>query len=291
MKNIKLCLRKIICTVPGAYDCWIGLNKFMLNKFMGRGTIKPDFPDFSGWGMTTHTFTPWHNGGDELGRDFLRANQKIITKVMQGEFKLSQFNEVQDKKMLLDELMWRHYIVFWSVHYASKATNCLIKNLVECGVCDGMSAYFAMSALRGKMNEFKAFLYDAWEGMKSECLLQSEMGSVGSYNYLNIENTKHNLVEFQGDTTFIKGFIPESFKISDNPTELVWLHIDLNSSLPTTAALQFFFEKIPLGGVILFDDYAWHGYYDTKIAIDEYFSSKRGILLPLPTGQAIYFKH
>jgi O-methyltransferase len=281
MKNIKFYLRKIIYTVPGAQNCWIRLN-----KFLGRETKA----DFSGWGMTTHTFTPWHNGGDELARGFLKANQQIITKVMQGEFKLSQFNEVQDKKMLLNELMWRHYIVFWSVHYAFKATNYLMKNLVECGVCDGMSAYFAMSALTGRY-EFKAFLYDAWEGMKSEHLLESEMGSVGAYNYLDIENTKYNLAEFQGDATFIKGSIPESFKTSNNPTELVWLHIDLNSALPTTAALQFFFEKMPPGGVILFDDYAWHGYYDTKLEIDEFFSSKRGVLLPLPTGQAIYFKH
>ena len=282
MKKIKLYLRKIIYTVPGAQKCWIRLN-----KFIGRGAVKPDF---SGWGMTTHTFTPWHDGGDELASSFLRANYKLITKVMQGEFKLSQFSELQEKDMLLNELMWRHYIVFWSAHYAFKATSCLNKNLVECGVCDGLSSYFAMSALRGETSEFKAFLYDAWEGMKAECLLQSEMGSIGEYNYLNVENTKRNLAEFQGETTFIKGFIPESFKTSNNPPELVWLHIDLNSSLPTTAALQFFFEKIPPGGVILLDDYAWHGYRDTKLAVDEYFLSKCGVLLPLPTGQAIYFK-
>lgn len=281
MKNTKHYLRKIIYTVPGAQDCWVALN-----KCLGRGTM----PDFSGWGMTTHTFTPWHEGGDEVARDFLRSNQEIIARVMQGKFKLSQFNAVEDKRKLLHELMWRHYIVFWSARYAHAATNYSVKNLVECGVCDGLTAYFAMSALRGR-NEFKAFLYDAWEGMKSEYLLESEKGSVGNYSYLNIENTKNNLAKFQGDSIFIKGFIPEVFEMSDNPTELVWLHIDLNSSIPTTSSLKMFFEKIPPGGVILFDDYAWHGYYGTKLCIDEFFSSKRGVLLPLPTGQAIYFKH
>ena len=212
---------------------------------------------------------------------------------MQGKFKLSQFNVVEDKKKLLHGLMWRHYIVFWSARYANAAATInfnSVKNLVECGVCDGLTAYFAMSALTGQ-NEFKAFLYDAWEGMKTEYLLESEKGAVGNYSYLNIENTKNNLAKFQGDTIFIKGFIPEVFEMSDNPTELVWLHIDLNSSVPTISSLQMFFEKIPPGGVILFDDYAWHGYYDTKLCIDEFFSSKRGVLLPLPTGQAIYFKH
>jgi O-methyltransferase len=283
MNNIKPYLRKIIYTVPGAQALWIGLN-----KFLDRGGGPR--PEFSGWGMVTHTFTPWHSGGDKVARDFSIANQEIVTKVKERKFNLSQFKDVQDKRKLLYELMWRHYIVFWSARYASKSTNCSVKNLVECGVCDGLTVYFAMNALKG-MYEFKSFLYDAWEGMKSEYLLESEKGSVGDYSYLAIENTKKNLAAFQEETVFNKGYIPGSFEASDNPTEIAWLHIDLNSSLPTTAALQFFFEKMPPGGVILFDDYAWRGYYDTKLAVDKFFSGKNGVLLPLPTGQAIFFKH
>jgi hypothetical protein len=126
--------------------------------------------------------------------------------------------------------------------------------------------------------------------MKSEHLLESEKGHVGEYSYLDIENTKKNLATFQKETVFIKGYIPESFETSDNPTEIVWLHIDLNSVMPTTATLQFFFEKMPPGGTILFDDYSRQSEYDTKVAIDEFFSKKPGVLLPLPTGQAVYFK-
>lgn len=282
MKIIKPFLRKILYTVPGALRLWIKLNKLLGRR--GR-------PDFSGWGMETHTFTPWHNGGgDETARDFLIANQAIIAEVKKGKFKLSQFNGDQDIIGILHELMWRHYIIFWSARYASKATNCSVKNFVECGVCDGLTIYFAMSAIKDKY-EFKSFLYDAWEGMKREYLLASEKKSTGDYSYLAIDNTKNNLAAFQRETIFIKGYIPESFEYSDNPTDLVWLHIDLNSALPTTAALQFFFDKIPPGGVVLFDDYAWHDYYDTKLAVDEFFSGKAGVLLPLPTGQAIYFKH
>jgi hypothetical protein len=280
MKNIVLWLRKTIYTIPGAQRFWIRLNKFI-------GRTKPTF---SGWGMTTHTLTPWYNGGDEIAGDFLKANQMLITKVMQGEIKLSQFSKTKDIKMQLNRLMWRHYIVFWSSRYASQWTNCSIKNLVECGVCDGLTVYFAMSAMTGR-NRYKTFLYDAWEGMISKYLLESEMEIVGAYSYLNIDNTKRNLAEFKEDVTFIKGIIPESFKTADNPTELVWLHIDLNSALPTIAALQLFYEKLLPGGIVLFDDYCWPESYDTKLAIDRFILSKRGILLPLPTGQAIFFKH
>jgi O-methyltransferase len=278
MNKIKLYLRKIIYTLPGAKSLWIWLI-----KFLGA--------EFSGWGMVTHTLTPWHNeGGDKVARDFLRTNREIVSKVKEGKFNLSQFNDVQDKTKLLNELMWRHYIVFWSARYASMSTKCSVKNLVECGVCDGLTMYFAMNALKEEY-EFKSYLYDAWESMKSELLLESESWSVGDYSYLAIENTKNNLAAFKEETVFNKGFIPASFAASDNPTEIVWLHIDLNSSLPTTDALQFFFEKMPPGGIILFDDYAWGNYYDTKLAVDKFFSGKTGVLLPFPTGQAIYFKH
>ena len=89
MKNIKLYLRKLLHIVPGAQYCWVALN-----KILGRGMKA----HFSGWGMTTHTHTPWHNEGDQLAMDFLRTNQNIITQVMQGKFKLSQFNKVRNKK-------------------------------------------------------------------------------------------------------------------------------------------------------------------------------------------------
>jgi len=284
MKKLKALIRKIIFAMPGGEALWVNFARSV-------GIIKPDF---SGWNMITYTFPPWHNGGgDEIARNFIKVNRDIINKVICGDFKLSQYDnlKITNAKPTLCEVMWRHYIVFWSAYYASKATSCAVKNLVECGVCDGLTISFAMHAV-GKEYEFKSFLYDAWEGMKDELLLEKEKFSVGDYSYLDISNTKKNLSEFSGNIVFNKGFIPDSFKISANPSELVWLHLDLNSAIPTVAALHFFYERIPPGGVILFDDYAWHGYVPTKLAIDEFFSNmKSGVLLPLPTGQAIFFKH
>lgn len=279
---MKSALRRIIYTVPGTQALWIGLN---------RALGKEGRPEFSGWGMVTESLPPWHNGGgDDLARAFAAVNADVIARVSAGTLKLSQFNDVQDKPRRLWELMWRHYIVFWSARYAAKATRSPVKNLVECGVCDGLTAYFAMSGVKGQ-GPFKAFLYDAWEGMKPEHLLESERGAAGSYSYLSLENTKRNLAAFEHETVFVKGFIPQSFATAPNPSGIVWLHIDLNASLPTTAALETLFDNLQPGGVILFDDYGWGGYHDTKVAVDVFFAGKRGVLLPMPTGQAIFFKH
>ena len=60
-------------------------------------------------------------------------------------------------------------------------------------------------------------------------------------------------------------------------------------SKPTESALDFFYPRLVPGGVILFDDYGWDAYEDTKNAIENFFTNKPGILMKLPTGQAIYF--
>ena len=299
----KFMIRKIIYAIPGAQKVWMALNRFFgadegfsipgtqkawnaLLRIFGAGHP----PEFFGWGMVTYTLTPWHNrGGDEVSKDFLKAHKDIHNQVTTGRFKLSQYDHLKVKTEVFNEAMWRHYVVFWSARYAAMSTKESVKHLVECGVCDGLTASFAMQALTGK-SKFKTFLYDAWDGMKDEHLLASEKRHVGDYSYLNIENTKTNLSSYSDHTVFNKGYIPESFKDSNNPSEVVWLHIDLNSAIVTTEALQFFFGKIPPGGVILFDDYAWRGYFDTKKAVDEFFAEKQGMLLPMPTGQAIYFK-
>ena len=89
----------------------------------------------------------------------------------------------------------------------------------------------------------------------------------------------------------MKGYIPEIFdECVHHPNAIDWLHIDLNSAEATLETLNYYFPKLNTGGVVLFDDYGHGGYVDTKNAVDHYFGRSSGILFPLPTGQAIFFK-
>jgi len=262
------------------------IKTLIVDTFINK--IKKNY-DFFGWGMSTLTHTPWGNfSNSDLGKSFSETNRILKTKVKSKEFILSQQDLLTDKDAQIDELAWRHYIIFWSVVYASKFSKSADINLAECGVCDGMTTFFALSS--SKSDKIKMFLYDAWEGMKAENLLKSESNNINNYDYLDVENTKRNLKDFSNRIVFNKGYIPDSFKSSVNPEKLSWLHIDLNSSIATKAALDYFFGKIVPGGVILFDDYSHRGYEDTMKMSDNYFEDKDGILMPIPTGQAIFFK-
>ncbi len=185
---MKRLIRRIVYAVPGTQARWVAFN-----KALGReGHI-----EFSGWGMTTESTPPWLNGGDALACDFARVHTDVVDRVKAGTMKLSQLNDVQDTALRLQELMWRHYVVFWSASYAATATALPSTTLVECGVCDGLTAYFAMRAAQ-RAGAYRAFLYDAWEGMKTEYLLTSEQHAAGSYSYLSIENTAEAAGQTEG---------------------------------------------------------------------------------------------
>ncbi len=268
----------------------LGRDGYQKASLLYRVLFDKARPSFSGWGMETSTLPPWIQNSSPFNEEFIRINNQLILRVNSQKFNLSQFEDLSDKSALIGELMWRHFIVYWSTNYAFRATEGNSKNFVECGVCDGLAIFFALSSARESPFELGFYLYDAWEGMKEEYLLESEMSAAGQYSYLTQENAENNLFDFRDITIFNRGFIPDSFSYSVNPESLVWLHIDLNSSIPTKAALDFFFPKISKGGVILFDDYAWDDYAPTRIVIDEFFENKQGLLQHLPTGQALFFK-
>ena len=167
-------------------------------------------------------------------------------------------------------------------------------NFVECGVGEGISAFFS---LREIVNNPKSstssqmHLYDAWAKMKKDFLLDDELNSEGKYSELNIEMAKENLKEFKQITTYHKGYIPESFnKEPKDPVSINYIHIDLNSAIPTLEALKFFFPRLEERGIILFDDYGAVNYIQTRKIINEFFKDKNGILFEIPTGQAIFYK-
>jgi hypothetical protein len=242
-------------------------------------------PKFSGWGMTSIHEPPWLN--DDEGKKFLEIhnyikNNFVFNKKIQGT-----------TKDIMDDLLWRHWIVSYAVKHATKFAKTENYNLVECGVEWGYTAFFALKTLTNndkKMNSFSMHLYDAWQDMREEELLESEYWHVNLYKNLDIESTKKNLIEFKENLIFHQGYIPDSLiKKPDPPDTIFYLHIDLNSAKPTESALEFFYPRLVVGGVILFDDYGWDAYEDTKNTIENFFKDKPGLLMKIPTGQAIYF--
>jgi hypothetical protein len=246
--------------------------------------------DFDGWGLKLDgKVMPWEKVGEELSKEYLTAESELRRMVQDNEFTLIHMDDD-----MYNELRCRHYIVYWTVAYASHHTtnsNSEGDNLVECGVADGVSAYFSMKSYEKRNQHFTMYLYDSWDSMREKELLESETSRVGKYNNLEKGVTQENLNDFRDSTVYREGYIPEVFDSGENPDSVSWLHIDLNSAIPTEEVLELYYERVEQGGVILFDDYGWKGYVETKNIVDEFFGEHNsGIHFPLPTGQSVYFK-
>ena len=204
---------------------------------------------FSGWGLlTTGTKPPWKNQNNIDNIFFLKCLNNLNDLVEKKFFRLTQF-EYEDTNFtkVLNELSWRHYIVFNSITLAIKNSSSDEINIAECGVCDGLTIFFALKTCEREKKSYKGYLYDAWQNLDDKKLRFQ-------YSYLDLEITKKNLNMFNKNLVYNKGFIPKIFSTAKNPTNLDWLHIDLNSNEATQSSLDFFYEKLNKGGIILFDD-------------------------------------
>ena len=240
-------------------------------------------PTFVGWGMQTTSQLPWVD--EYQGEQFRNTAKKIKEK-----FHFNEKLKIYPKN--IDGTLWRHWNISFAINYALNFTSLKEFNLVECGVADGLSAFFVLQEMESNKHKTKKYfmhLYDSWDDMRKQDLVESEMSSLGTYKNLDIDITKKNLHEFSDHLVYHPGYIPDSFKIEPkNPESVMYLHIDLNSANATISALNFFFPKLVPGGVIIFDDYGTLGHPDTKLEVDKFFSDKKGILMKSPTGQAIY---
>ena len=70
-------------------------------------------------------------------------------------------------------------------------------------------------------------------------------------------------------------------------TQVAFLHLDMNSALPERAALEFFWDKLTRGGVVLLDDYVYRGHEQQGAAIDAVARARHADVLALPTGQGL----
>ena len=252
---------------------------------------KDSYPNsFTGWGMqTTFSKPPWINASNIDDIDFNKYHQKLNDLEKNKKFFLSQFYLPDTNyQKILEELRWRSYIIYNSTIFALNFTNKKSFNLVECGVCDGLTAYYALSAANSKNTKFTAFLYDSFDEIKKDYLNPEDIDQLGNYNFLNIENTKKNLEMYTDNIFFNKGYIPKILFSGKNPKEVSWLHIDLNSSKTTLECLEFFFPKINNFGVVLFDDYG--AFETTKKVVDKFLMDKTGHFFNFPTGQAMFIK-
>ena len=175
-----------------------------------------------------------------------------------------------------------------------------IKNIegdfLECGVFKGFSSQLLRS-LAEKLSNFNInnyFLIDSFEGL-SDILEEDKPIEPNVYKNkkgnlkANIEHVE-NLFNHYKDVNVIKGWIPEVFDLLDEKNKYKFVHIDVDLYQPTFDTLNYIYDKVVKGGIIITDDYNSPLFPGNQKAWEKYFNSKNIRTFSLPSGQAVVIK-
>jgi O-methyltransferase len=146
------------------------------------------------------------------------------------------------------DIQWRMHVLCWAGSQASK----LEGDFVDCGVFTGFCPRAVMHYVDFQKLDKTYYLMDTFEGMDETVSSEYEMQRNKKLGY----TAKLNLYEqvqqtFKGfRTDIIKGSIPGSLQ-QVKTKKVCYLSIDMNSVKPEIAALEFFWDKMVSGGLIL----------------------------------------
>lgn len=184
-------------------------------------------------------------------------------------------------------LQWRVYIVCWFADYVRH----LKGDFVECGVNTGAYARAIIDYIDFPSLPKKFYLLDTFNGLVHTQLneKEKELGFFKHYDhYIDVyEEVKKTFSDF--NVKVIKGMVPDTLPECD-ATEIAYLSIDMNVVEPEIAAVNYFWDKIVSGGIIMLDDYGFAPHINQKLAFDQLAKERNVSILSLPTGQGVIFK-
>ena len=167
-----------------------------------------------------------------------------------------------------------------------KQTQDIDGDIAEIGVFEGGSAYFLNKI---KTKNKKLYLFDTFIGLQD----------VGQFDNTNalwnglLSNDCYERLKkyFANDNVdIIKGYFPESASISFQNKKFSFVHLDVDTYLSTHNSFEFFYDKMSIGGIILFHDYTNDNAPGVKKAIDKYLSNKKEIAIKLDGSQSMIIK-
>lgn len=193
------------------------------------------------------------------------------------------------------------YNWYWRVHVGLWAASVAVKlegDFVECGVNKGFLSSAIMEYMDWNTLDKQFYLLDTFCGIDMRYVTEEEKGSniedknakliENGFYTLDVNEVKRNFEEWD-NVTIIQGSIPETL-VQIASHKIAFASIDMNCSPPEVAAMEYLWDRLVPGAIIVLDDYAYSGYLPQKIGMDE-FAHRKGIeILSLPTGQGIMVK-
>ena len=210
------------------------------------------------------------------------------------EFQAAYQRGVRASQGVDPKIEWRVHVALWAAKCAVRAEG----DFVECGVNAGLISSAIMEHLKWQHIDKVFYLIDTFSGpvlsqysdeevQRGQKKVAEDAMAKGAY-VTDLERVQANYAEWP-NARIVQGAVPEVLE-QLKLDRVAFLHLDMNAAYPERAALEYFWEKLAPGAMVLLDDYAGYGYEATARAIDE---SAKGLgteVLSLPTGQGLIWK-
>jgi hypothetical protein len=189
---------------------------------------------------------------------------------------------------------WRVHVALWAARTALTAEG----DYVECGVNAGFMSSAIMQSLDWNSIGRKFYLIDTFAGpvltqysaeevAKNRRKIAEDTIADGGY-VTDLDRIRANFSEWPS-AIVTPGAVPEVLgKIEFG--KVAFLHIDMNCALPEREALEFFWERLSPGAVVLFDDFAYAGYEAQREALAAVARARGHEILSVPTGQGVLIR-
>jgi O-methyltransferase len=184
---------------------------------------------------------------------------------------------------------WRVHTILWAANQCMQVEG----DFVECGTNKGGFARAIVEYLDLAKTNKNFYLLDTFEGLADELLTDKEKAAGKKEHFENeYSDCYEQVVQTFSNFPFvkiIKGMVPGTLQ-QVTSKKVAFLSIDMNSTVPEIAALNYFWNKLSKGGIIVLDDYAYVTCDLQYEAHNAWAAEKRIKILSLPTGQGLIVK-
>lgn len=183
--------------------------------------------------------------------------------------------------------IWRAYVACWAAYHAKN----LEGDYVECGVNKGGTALAVAHYTSFNSLDKDFWLLDTYQGLVADLIQDYEEVTPDSYAGYYKECYDEVVKTFSPfpRAKIIRGAIPDTLE-QVTAKKVSFLSIDMNCVVPEIAAIEFFWDRLVPGAIVVLDDYGWSAHKPQKDGFDQFTKAHNTQVLTLPTGQGLIVK-
>ena len=187
--------------------------------------------------------------------DFLREEKFVDT------VNASVMEEDDSYKKAQSAIIWRRHVLTWAGEHCKN----LEGDFCDFGCYDGIGSKIVNDycSLEDFNKEF--YIYDVFDLPPNSQPFPKHSASLHQEVVNRFKDNKNIKI--------IRGILPESL-IENCPKKIAFAHIDLNNTLAEIGVLEFIFDRIVSGGIIILDDFGWSAYREQQHKEKDFFQKR-----------------